>query len=522
MANTLLAEIEKFLTTPEAYGLAGNVEIEKIETHASIIFLGPIHAYKLKKPVDFGFLDFTTPEKRRVACMRELALNRRTAPEIYHAVVPLRRGAHGIVLGGESGEIIDWLVEMQRFPADGLFARLADEGRLPLGVVEVLAADVARFHRVAEVRRDQGGAEAFARIVAGNDENLRDHVGSIFDVADIQHLREASDLLIERHKALLDGRRADGFVRHCHGDLHLGNVTLIGEKPVIFDCIEFSDEFACIDILYDLAFLLMDIAFREASAPHLRGFANRTLNVYLDHAAQDEIAATIDGLALMPLFLATRAAVRAKVTAIAADTAEKRDEARAYLRFALDALSTAPACMIAVSGLSGTGKSTLAMRLAPHLGLIGGVHLRSDIIRKRLFGVAALDRLPEAAYSLEATGRVYDEMLMLAERVVGAGLTAVLDAVFASPAERDTAEYLAAKLGVPFHGLWLEAPQRTLEERVASRHARALDPSDADVEVLRRQLGYDLGEMRWQRIDASSGPAETLALALKRLAIPAI
>lgn len=509
-----VSEIEAFLLKPETHGLPPGASVERIETHASLVFIAGARVYKMKKPVDFGFLDFTTLEKRRVACERELTLNRRTAPGIYLGLVPVRRAGAALALGGAAGEIVEWLVEMRRFPAEGLFARMADEGRLTRAHIEMLAADIERFHRVAEIRRDHGGADAFARIVSGSDENLRDNVGRVFNVGEVSRLRAESDREITRLTPLLDLRRERGFVRHCHGDLHLGNVTLIEGKPVIFDCIEFSDEIACIDILYDLAFLLMEVRFREPDDARLQGFANRALNVYFDHVAKDAVAEATDGLALVPLFIATREGVRAKVTAVVADTEEKRAHSRAYLRFALDALKRETPRALAVGGFSGTGKSTLAKALAPRFGIVGALHLRSDIVRKRLFGVQPLDRLPEEAYAPEVGARVYDEMMKLGARALAAGSSVVFDAVFARESERAAVAEVAAGAGAHFDGLWLEAPATTLEARVAARAAKALDPSDADVEVLRQQLTYELGDMRWRRIDAARGKEMTLALAL--------
>ncbi|WP_246176847.1 AAA family ATPase [Parvibaculum sedimenti] len=515
------ADIAAFLSRPETYGLGAEDRIGCIETHASRVYLAGEHVYKLKKRVDFGFLDFTTLEKRHAAAENEIALNRRTAPDIYLRTVPVRRKDGELRLGGHEGEIVDWLVEMRRFPAEGLFARLADEGRLTRDEIETLAADVAVFHAHAEVRRERGGAALFARIVAGNDDNLKDSAGKVFEAEKVARLKAESDRLIATHAALLDGRRDAGFVRRCHGDLHLGNVTLIGNRPVIFDCIEFSDDIASIDILYDLAFLLMDLAFRANTDARLAGFANRALNVYLDHVGEEAIAPTLDGLALLPLFVATRAAVRAKVTAVIADTEEKRDRSRSYLDFALAALGASPPHLLAVGGLSGTGKSTLAAALAPGLGgPLGAIHLRTDIIRKRLFHVSPLERLPEAAYAKEVGRRVYDEMLKLAGVALRAGMPVVVDAVFSREGERGRAERLAAETGVPFRGLWLEAPATTLEARVTARTAEARDPSDADVRVLHQQLGYDLGLMRWAKVDASATPGECLACAMRLLEKP--
>ena len=507
--------IVAFLSQPGAYGLPADETIGHIETHASHVILARDRAYKLKKRVKFTFLDFTALERRKAACENELELNRRTAPEIYLRVVPVLRVGGSFRLGGGEGEIADWLVEMTRFPDDGLMAKKADRGKLSIGMIEELARGIAGFHRKAEVRRDFGGADKFLKIVEGSAEDMKPVLGKALDSERASRVTERSRALIETHRALLDRRRDEGYVRHCHGDLHLGNVTEIGGHPVIFDCIEFSDHIARIDMLYDLAFLLMDLAFRAEDDPRLEGFANRTLNVYLDHLTQDEIGGAVSGLALLPLFMATRAVVRAKVTAVQAKDEAAKAGANAYLQFAEKLLAPAPPRLIAVGGLSGTGKSTIAKRLAVRLGgASGAVHLRSDIIRKRIFGVAPLERLPQAAYAPGAGTRVYAEMLRLADEALGAGASVVLDAVFAREEERAMAGRLAADRGLAFAGIWLEAPADVLEARIEARERRGDDPSDAGVEVLRRQLSYDIGRIDWTRVDASGTPEEVLKAAL--------
>ncbi len=493
-----------FLSRPESYGLPPVAPVEHVETHISHVFLADERAFKLKRPVRFTFLDFSDAEKRRAACETEVALNRRTAPEIYLGVVALRRAGGELRLGGEEGEIVDWLVEMRRFKADGLLAAMADEGRLPLALVERLAADVARFHRAAEVRRARPGA-----LQAVGAERGEPHIGPVFAAANVAEVDEACRELIEKHHALMDARRDAGWVRHCHGDLHLGNVTEIDGRPVIFDCIEFNDRFARIDVLYDLAFLLMDLAFRARVDSRLAAHANRALNAWLDHLTEAEGGGGAGGAGAAAAELGTRAVIRAKVAAAQEDGAK----ARAYLDFANAALKPAPPRLVAVGGLSGTGKSTLAkaLALAPSLGgAAGAVHLRTDIIRKRMFGVEPLERLPDAAYVPGTGAQVYEEMLRQARIALEAGQGVLLDAVFARPEERQAAARLAARLGVSFTGLWLDAAPDVLEARVAAREREGRDPSDAGVEVLRRQLAYDLGVMDWQKVDASGSAAETL------------
>ena len=504
----------EFLSGPDAYGLGADETVEHVETHASHIFLAGTRAYKMKKEVKFSFLDFSTLEKRKAACEHEVELNRRTAPDIYLGVVALRRSGGRLSLGGEEGEAIDYLVEMKRFGSGGLLATLAERGELKRETIEELARNVAAFHRAAEATPKFGGADGIARIVAGSAEDMEPVLDRVLDADEARRVTAQCISLIARHHELLDARRNEGFVRHCHGDLHLGNVTMVEGRPVIFDCIEFDDRLARIDVLYDLAFLLMDLSFRARRDRRLEGYAALALNTWAESQTQEEIGPAMRGLALLPLFLSMRAVVRAKVTAVQVKgeaDAKKRETARAYLDFAEKALEEERPALVALGGLSGTGKSTVAKEIAARAGgPAGAVHLKTDIIRKRMFGVGPLDRLPEAGYAPGAGERVYEEMRGLARIALEAGMNVVLDAVFAREEERRSVETLAAEAGVSFRGLWLEAPADVLEARVARREREGRDPSDAGVEVLRKQLAYDLGAMTWARVDASGTPGEVL------------
>jgi predicted kinase len=342
---------------------------------------------------------------------------------------------------------------------------------------------------------DCGGASAMAAILRENDECLGNSGDGLFAPADIRGLRDRSAAWLARVGGLLDRRRAAGKVRRCHGDLHLRNICVLDGKPVLFDCIEFADAFASIDVLYDLAFLLMDLA-HQGHAPA----ANLVCNRYLDLTGED------DGLAAMPLFLSLRAAIRAHVTATAGASP---GESRAYLDRARAALDMPAARLVAIGGLSGTGKSTLAAALAPALGAQPGARvLRSDVVRKRLFGRDPEDRLPDAGYGAETTSRVYAALCEKAAVALAAGYCAIIDAVALRPEERQSFAAVARSAGVPFTGIWLEAPVAALSMRVAARRG---DASDATPKIVERQSRLDPGPLDWVRVNAAGSPAETLA-----------
>jgi aminoglycoside phosphotransferase family enzyme/predicted kinase len=506
-------EVIAFLREPSAYG-PGVGRVEVIETHVSLVFLAGERAYKLKRAVAYPYLDFSTVEARRAACEAELALNRRTAPELYLGLLAVGRGAGGRIGWAEAGadEALDWVVVMRRFAQDRLFDAMAAAGRLDAPLILALAAHIAAFHAQAERRPAHGGAAAVAAIADGNTRSLRETGFSDVAVADLDTgTREH----LARHAALLDARRSAGKVRRVHGDLHLRNICLYAGKPVLFDCLEFSEDLATIDVLYDLAFLLMDLTQRGLAA-----LANLAFNRYLDLSGED------DGIAAMPLFLSLRAAIRAHVTAArdrrtsdarAVGRTETPNEAERYFAAAQRALLPRPARLVAIGGLSGTGKSTLAMRLAPLLGLPPGARmLRSDVIRKGLCGVAPETPLPAAAYAPEITRRVYETIRDKAAAALAAGYCAVLDAVSLRQEERAAFAAVAEKAGVPFTGLWLEAPAETMQARLGARRG---DASDATAAVLAGQLGSDPGPVDWHRIAAGGDPDKTLAAARRALGL---
>ena len=497
-----------FLSAPSSYGEAVD-RVEVMETHASLVFLAGDRAYKLKRAVKYPYLDFSTAERRRVACAAELALNRRTAPALYLEVRAVARMPDGRIGFATDGPAIDWLVVMRRFEDTSLFDALATTGRLTTPLINELAGHIAAFHQAAEPRPDHGRPAEVAAVVETNHRCLVEASNAGFDPQRVGKIHEKSLERLGAVAALLDRRRAAGKVRRCHGDLHLRNVCLFEGKPTLFDCLEFSDELASIDVLYDLAFLLMDLEHRG-----LADFGNLVLNRYLDLTGED------DGLAAMPLFLSLRAAIRAHVTATVIDLAGRSEtkpqmaaEARSYLDLAGQFLRPRSCRLIAIGGLSGTGKSTLAAGLAPSLG---ARVLRSDVIRKRLFGVAPETRLPASGYAAEATCQVYATLRRKAADALAAGYSVIIDAVSLRPAERASFAAAAAAAGVPFSGLWLAAPTAAMEARLRSRRN---DASDASPEVLALQLGQDAGPIDWARIDAGSGPTDCLSAARRALAL---
>jgi len=490
--------IVDFLAAPSTHE---GKPVERIDTHASIVFLTGARAYKLKRAVRFDYLDFSTSARRRALCEAEVRLNRRTAPALYRGVLPIMRQPDGSYALGGHGTPVDWVVEMTRFPQDALLDRLATGGQLALELMPLLSSAIAKFHKLAESRTDHGGKAGMSWVIEGNAAGFAEFGHTILDPELSHRATENSRRELERLGDTLERRRELGFVRQCHGDLHLRNIVLLDGQPTLFDGVEFNDEISCIDVLYDLAFLLMDLWRRR-----LPRHANVVWNRYLTDT--DDVS----GLALLPLFLSCRAAVRAKTSATAAGLQpdmERRRElhetAREYLAMAERLLRPPRASLIAVGGLSGSGKSTLALALATIVGAVpGAMVLRSDEIRKRLCGGPLLERLGPEGYSSQISERVYATLAGRAASIVGAGYSTIVDAVYAQAADRQAIERAAAGASVPFIGLWLDAPESML---IGRTEQRTNDPSDADAAVVRMQRTQGTGDIRWHRLDATVSAA---------------
>lgn len=501
-------DVFAFVGDPATFG---GLPVKRIDTHVASVFLAGDRALKIKREVRFPFLDFSTLAKRQAACEAEIEANRPFAPALYHGVVPITCEADGRLAIGGKGEPVEWAVDMVRFDETQTLDQIADRSGIDVGLADQLARTIAAAHARAPVVEDAPWIEALAAYI-GQNETAFAASEALYRPAEREALTRASFAALRKVRPLLITRGRAGLVRRGHGDLHLGNIALIDGRPVPFDAVEFDPLIAAGDVLYDLAFLLMDLDERDLTLA-----ANVVLNRYLAETRRLE---DYDGLAALPLFISVRAAIRAKVIAARpippdGDGRAIADAARKYFALACSAIEPPPPLVIAIGGLSGTGKSILARMLAPHIGpLPGAVILRSDTKRKAIFGVAETATLPIEAYTTEVTDYIYTSLFWEVQRPIEAGHSAVVDAVFARAEQRWALSEAARACRVQFVGLFLTAG---LETRVDRVQERMHDASDADERIARRQENYDLGVMDWTLIDASGTPEETLARVLDHL-----
>jgi aminoglycoside phosphotransferase family enzyme/predicted kinase len=489
-------EVFDFLQTPRTFGLSNPVT--RIDTHGAAVFLCGADVYKVKRAVRFPFMDFSTLAKRQAACEAEIAVNRANAPGLYLGTVPITRDGGALHLGGD-GPVVEWVVHLRRFDENATLDRLAGKGSLGAGLIDSLAQAILASHRRAPVG-DGAAATAALRqaLIETSDELMK--APDLFPAQESEAFGSALRAAFDRAKPLLLRRGAAGQVRRCHGDLHLANIVLIEDAPVLFDAIEFNDDIATIDILYDLAFLIMDLCKHDR-----RDDANRLLNRYI--SSPEDVALQIEGLAAFPLFLSLRAAIRARVlrerARLAPGHASQRQEALSYFTAAVAFLQPVQPRLIAIGGLSGTGKTTLAGAIAPEIGLApGALHLRSDVERKRYFNVEETNQLQAEAYEPRVSQAVYRKLRTLTEAALGAGRSVVVDATYRDAGERSAIEIVAQRANVPFHGFWLDAPVETLIRRVTERRG---DASDATSEVVAAQAQTPSPDITWHRIDTSRG-----------------
>lgn len=484
-----------FLSNPATHGIDEPVEV--IHTHAAIIFLAGQMAYKIKRPVRYTYLNFSTLEQRHSVLKRELELNKPAAPQIYRDLIPITENTAGTLILGGDGIVVEWALRMNRFPAEDELSQIAARGEFPSELAVALGRQIVRYHANAPVVQTYDARKLIGEIL----EELKTEFRPMADVLPrrkIDAFNDQAGAAFVAHSELLKTRGERGHVRRGHGDLHLRNLVCIGGLPVPFDALEFDEKLGTMDVLYDLAFLIMDMLHSG-----LRGPANIVLNRYLFHTGTDDHLA---GLAVLPLFLSIRAAILAMVAVQVGRLSSEETDANArkavsYLDNSLAFLSPPGPCLVVVGGLSGTGKSTLASAIAPDIGAApGALHLRSDLERKTIFNVEEYSQLPADAYTEETSKAVYARLRQKARIALLAGQSVIIDAVHLAADQRDATQSIASQTGVPFTGLWLEADTGTLVDRVTKRKR---DASDADEAVVRRQAAAATGAINWNRINAA-------------------
>jgi len=484
------ARLVAALAKPPHFGARFGPDCEQVtvlETHISYVLLTGRYAYKLKKAVDFGFLDFTTLAARRHFCEEELRLNRRLAFVLYLDVVPITGSVDAPIVGGD-GIAIEYAVKMREFPQDALASRSLSRGELVPANIDALAVKVAAFHGAIEVAAAGAGFGAPEGIL----QRAQDNCSALLPLLDDPAERAEIDALVAwtaREHAARRGaflrRVEEGFVRECHGDLHLGNIARIDGELTIFDCIEFNPALRWIDVISEVAFTVMDLKDRGHA-----DLGHRFLNAYLERTGD------YGGLAVLRFYLVYRALVRAKIARLRAAQLAPGDERaasvaeyRGYVRLARGYAGTRPSAIVITHGLSGSGKTTLSESL---LEALGAVRVRSDVERKRLHGLDARERdhrgIDRGLYTGTATDATYRRLATLTRDIVVAGYVAIVDAAFLKRAQRDLIRTLAAELRVAFVIVAFPASDATLRERVGRRAAAGSDASDADLAVLGYQL----------------------------------
>jgi len=475
------------LLRPACYPHATD-KIERLETHISWVFLAGPYAYKLKKPVALEFLDFSTLEARRHHCEEELRLNRRLAPDLYLDVVEIC-GSHDAPRVGGEGPVIEYAVRMRRFAQEALASQVLARGDLTPQLVTGLASRIARFHGslIPAQAEPYGTPESVLHNAVQNFEQIERLLDKRVDRETPQVIHEWTEREFWSIYGDIRNRRALGMVRECHGDLHLGNIVLIDAELVPFDCIEFNADLRWSDVMSEVAFLMMDLVDR--GAPRL---AWLFLNTYL------EATGDYSGLAVLRFYLTSRAVVRAKVHLIrarqtASDPAEEARLVRAYrgyMELAAHFAHAGQPALLLMHGLAASGKSTIAQELAQAWGAI---RVRSDVERKRLHGMGALQRSGSAVasglYGQDSTQATYARLAEIARVIVGTGHKVIVDATFLQQWQRAQLREVAQTLAVPIAVLSVQAPESVLRQRIEARRAHAMDPSEATVSVLQYQRG---------------------------------
>ncbi|WXL26946.1 AAA family ATPase [Ectopseudomonas mendocina] len=460
-------------------------EFQVIETHISWVILTGPFVYKIKKPANFGFLDFTSLDARQHFCKEELRLNQRLTKDLYLEVLPITGSIDNPIIGGD-GVAIEYALKMRQFSQSQLLSAVQARGELNENHIDDLARQIAEFHSSTPAVSPDHPLCSPEAIMAPMRQNFAQIRPMLSDAADLQQLDALESWTEDNYERLLPAlkkRVSDGSIRECHGDIHLGNATLHNNEVVLFDCIEFNEEFRLIDVALDAAFLAMDLEDRG-----LKAHSRRFINAWLEHTGD------YDALELLNFYKAYRALVRAKVALFSlahqTDAVQKAVTLRQYRNYAnlAESYSAIPSRVLAIThGVSGVGKSHVAMRLVEALGAI---RLRSDVERKRLLGeqpADAKDTLGAGIYSDQATTDTYARLHQLAQKALQAGFPVVIDATYLKLAQRQDACKVAEASGAPFLIIECQAPDEVISEWIKQRQIEANDPSDATLEVVHAQ-----------------------------------
>lgn len=491
MTNTPLATLIQHLQFAECYPHATS-SFEVFETHISYVILTGDYVYKFKKPVDLGFLDFSTLEKRKFFCNEELRLNRRLAPAMYLDVVSVHGTPEHPVVGGE-GPLLEYAVKMRQFATADRMDLVTARGELTAEQIDQLAHIVAAFHEVIPIAASGspfGTLEVIQQRIMQNFEQVLQNTDDPEISSICSQLRDWSETVLAKRQDLIAQRKQEGAVRECHGDMHMANIVMLEGKPVIYDCLEFAEDLRWIDTISEVAFLYMDLDFH-----HEHKLALRFLNQYMSRRGD------YAGLGLLCVYLVYRAMVRAKVNSIEAKQQASNPKAaadylsttRSYLALARNYIeSFASPVLIILHGLSGSGKSWLAEQL---LESYGAIQIRSDVERKRLLGLEAQAKTKSAigqgAYSKDMTTQTYQRLLQLASQILQAGPSVIVDATFLKKDQREQFQQLALSLEIPYVILDLQASEDTLKSRILKRADQAKDASEATLKVLQQQIKTD-------------------------------
>ncbi|MEB3358491.1 MAG: AAA family ATPase [Synechococcales bacterium] len=517
MADPNLPSVIQQMLQPDFYPHPVQASIQLIQTHISYILLTGDYAYKVKKPLNFGFLDYSTLEQRQHFCQEELRLNQRGAPEIYLEVLPITQSGSTYRLEG-SGSAVEYTVKMRQFPQEAILSQMFDRGELSAELLERLAKVIADFHLRSPTNPEILSYGQPQRVREAFDENYEQtlaYIGGPQTQVQFDETRAYTDRFFAEKAALFEARIQQNWIRECHGDLHLNNICLWHDELMLFDCIEFNKPFRFVDVMFDIAYIVMDLEVGQR-----RDLSTRFLNTYVEQTGD------WDGLAILPIYVSRQTYVRAKVTsfllndpAISAVEKEKAHKRAAlYYHLAWQYTQRQQGQVILISGLSGAGKSTTARHLAAQ---IGAIHIRSDAVRKHLAGIPLVQRGDDSLYTPEMTEKTYHRLQELGIKLAAEGYSVILDAKYDRPQRRVAVQAQAEAHGLPYHVLYCDAPADVRRSRLQFRTG---DVADATADLVASQYfePFTADEQpHVQRLDATQTVETQLTQVIPLLNAPA-